>query len=279
MFPAPARRIWQNRKRLESRGTHHPGLGTGLNNRLTTGGVTASFGIWHEYIAQIHKIAKKYQLTIDLIHTHAGTGTDPEGWLRVARRNIELLEQFPDANKTSLGGGFKVARMRTEKTANLDEISAPIAQALREFESKTGRKIKLEIEPGSFFVVNIGTLISQIIDSKDTGKDGYKFLIINAGMTELLRPSLYGAQHPLVVVPKQSKKELKYLDYAVSGHCCESGDMLSVAPGDPETLLPRKLQKTDIGDYLCIEGVGAYCASMCAQMYNSFPHAREIVVD
>lgn len=257
----------------------NPGAGEGLNNRLTTGGAAASFGIWHEYIDRVHKLAKQYDLTINLLHNHCGTGTKPEGWLKVAQRLLELLDKFPDATHASLGGGFKVARMRDEESADLQKISAPIAESMKKFEKRTGRKIHLEIEPGNFLVTNAGTLISQIIDSKDTGSAGYNFLIVNAGMTEILRPSLYGAQHPLVVVTKEDRGNEEIMEYAVSGHCCESGDMLTVAPGDPETIKPRQLQKARIGDYLCIEGVGSYCASMCAKMYNSFPLAREIFID
>ncbi|MEK7059862.1 MAG: diaminopimelate decarboxylase [Patescibacteria group bacterium] len=257
----------------------NPGTGDGMNNRLTTGGPAASFGIWHEYIDKVHEIAKKYRLTITLLHTHAGTGTEPEGWLKVAQKNLELLERFPDATTTSLGGGFKVGRMRDEKTADLQAISQPIADSLKAFAAKTGRKIRLEIEPGNFLVTNSGTLITSVIDTKDTGKDGYRFLIINGGMTEILRPSLYGAQHPLVVVTKTERKPTKPLDYAVAGHCCESGDMLTVASGDPETLSPRLLAPAEIGDYLCVEYVGAYCASMRASGYNSFPVTPEILID
>ncbi len=256
----------------------NPGAGAGMNNRLTTGGPAASFGIWHEYIDEIHAVAKQYDLTISLIHTHAGTGTAPEGWLKVAQRNLELLDRFPDATATSLGGGFKVARMRDEQSADLQAISQPISDSLAAFQQRTGRQIRLEIEPGNFLVTNAGTLVTTIIDAKDTGNNGYHFLIIDGGMTEILRPSLYGAQHPLVVIGRAENSN-EMMDYAVSGHCCESGDMLTVAPGDSETLSPRTLVKAEIGDYLCIEGVGAYCASMNASGYNSFPAARETVVD
>ncbi len=257
----------------------NPGSGDGMNNRLTTGGPAASFGIWHEYIDEVHAIASRHNLTITLLHTHAGTGTNPEGWLKVAQRNLELLDRFPDAISTSLGGGFKVGRMQDEQSADLQVISEPIALSLEAFNNRTGRQIRLEIEPGNFLVTNSGTLITEIIDNKDTGKDGYNFLVINAGMTEILRPALYGAQHPLVVVTKTESNGKEIREYAVSGHCCESGDMLTVARGDPETLYPRKLNKAEIGDYLCIEGVGAYCASMNASGYNSFPVAHELFVD
>ncbi|WP_339746722.1 hypothetical protein [uncultured Rubinisphaera sp.] len=259
----------------------NPGKGTGegLNNRLTTAGVAASFGIWHEYIDQVHELAKTYDLTIDMVHTHAGTGGDPDKWLEVTTRNMEIVEKFPTATKTSIGGGFKVGRMPGEKSAQIDVISPPIAKLLEEFHERTSRKIHLEVEPGSFLVVNIGALITEVIDIKDTGSEGYNFILINAGMTEILRPSLYGAQHPLVVVPKKERPASEVVDYAVSGHCCESGDMLTVAAGDPECLEPRSLQKAELGDYLIVEDVGAYCAGMRAGSYNSFPLTKEIMVD
>ena len=59
------------------------------------------------------------------------------------------------------------------------------------------------------------------------------------------------------------------------GHCCESGDLLTPAPGDPEALLPRSLLRGEIGDFCVIEGTGAYCSSMSAKNYNSFPEAAE----
>ncbi|MBW3569093.1 diaminopimelate decarboxylase [Candidatus Parcubacteria bacterium] len=257
----------------------NPGAGAGMNNRLTTGGLAASFGIWYEYINQIHTIAKKYKLIINHLHTHAGTDTSSEGWLNVAKRNLGFLSQFPDAVSTSLGGGFKIARMSYEKSADLQEISIPIAKLLKEFYEQTGRKIHLEIEPGKFLVTNAGTLVTRVIDSKDTGKNGYNFLVIDGGMTEIIRPAMFGAQHPLVVVPRNERKSNEVTEYAVAGHCCESSDVLTVVPGDPETLQPRKLERAEIGDYLCVEGAGAYCASWSTVGYNSFPAAREIIID
>jgi diaminopimelate decarboxylase len=251
--------------------------GEGLNNRLTTAGSATSFGIWHEYIDKVHDIVKRYDLIIDMVHTHAGSGGDPDKWLEVTKRNMEIVGQFPSATKTSIGGGFKVGRMPGEKTAKIADIAHPIAKLLSDFKAKTSREIHLEVEPGSFLTVNIGSLIAEIIDVKDTGTEGYNFILINAGMTEILRPSLYGAQHPLVVVGRENTSTNE-VNYAVSGHCCESGDMLTVAAGDPETLEPRTLQHANIGDYLVVEDVGAYCASMRAISYNSFPAAKEILI-
>ncbi len=66
--------------------------------------------------------------------------------------------------------------------------------------------------------------------------------------------------------------------YVVVGHCCESGDLFSCAPGDPEVLKERTLKKADIGDLITIEGSGAYCAGMSTKNYNSFPEAPEVLL-
>lgn len=68
-------------------------------------------------------------------------------------------------------------------------------------------------------------------------------------------------------------------DYLVVGHCCESGDILTPAPGDPEGLAHRRLARAEIGDTVVIEGAGAYASGMAASNYNAFPRAAEILVE
>lgn len=68
-------------------------------------------------------------------------------------------------------------------------------------------------------------------------------------------------------------------EYVVVGHCCESGDLFSCAPGDPEVLKPRLLKRARIGDLATIEGSGAYCSGMSTKNYNSFPEAAEVLMD
>lgn len=76
-----------------------------------------------------------------------------------------------------------------------------------------------------------------------------------------------------------SPKETATHRYVVVGHCCESGDLFSCAPGEPEVLQPRLLTKVSIGDLVSIEGSGAYCAGMATKNYNSFPEAAEVLLD
>lgn len=175
----------------------------------------------------------------------------------------------------NLGGGYKVGRMSYEYSTDLQVVGAPVTDAFKAFAEETGRKIKLEIEPGTFLVANSGVLLSSVQDVVTTGENGHTFIKLDSGMTEVLRPSLYGAQHPIVVL-KDTKDLAKYV---VVGHCCESGDLFSCAPGEPEVLAERTLKRVQIGDLLTIEGSGAYCSGMATKNYNSFPEAPEVMLD
>lgn len=254
----------------------NPGLGSGGTQRTNVGGPASSFGIWHEYIPQIKAVAEKYKLKIVRIHTHIGSGSDPLVWQKVAKMSIATVEQFEDVHTLDMGGGFKVARVAGEKSTDLQKIGKPVAKEIRDFAKRTGRKIRFEIEPGTFLLANCAAVIATVQDMCDTGKDGYKFLKLDSGMTDVLRPSIYGAQHPISIVQnKASKKTEKYI---VVGHCCESGDILTPAPADPEALAPRLLAKAEIGDLCIIGGSGAYCSSMSPSNYNSYPASPEVML-
>ena len=254
----------------------NPGLGSGANNRTNVGGPASSFGVWHGNLDKAKKIVKEYNLKVVRIHTHIGSGSDPEVWKKVALMSLGMVKEFPDAHTLDLGGGFKVARMPEETATNLKEIGTPVKAAFEKFAQETGRKIKLEIEPGTFLVANAGALLATVQDMTDTGEGGYEFLKLDTGMTEILRPSLYGSQHPITTLPQN--KEAPEGEFVVVGHCCESGDILTPAPDHPEVLATRKLQRPEIGDLCVIDGVGAYCSAMPAKNYNSFPEAPEALL-
>lgn len=273
----------------------NPGLGSGHNNRTNVGGPASSFGIWHAKVDEVLAIAAEFDLTISGIHSHIGSGGDPEVWKRCAALTLAIARRLPDLNRLSLGGGFKVARLPDENSADLQEIGRHLAEDLASFVAGRGEAFQLEIEPGSYLVANAGAILAEIMDVVDThtpasedgeAEAGMDFLKVDTGMTELLRPSLYGAQHPIHVVPylqraagagrEASEEEV---DYVIAGHCCESGDILTPAPGDPEGLAPRRLPRARIGDTLVIEGAGAYAAGMSAKNYNAFPEAAEVLID
>lgn len=168
-----------------------------------------------------------------------------------------------------------MGRMASEYSTDLQKIGAPVQTKFEDFAAETGRKLKLEVEPGTFLVANAGALVSRVQDK--TATSAHTFLKLDAGMTEVLRPSLYGAQHPLVIVPQEKGRQGKTASYVVVGHCCESGDLLTPAPEEADTIAERLLNEAEIGDLCVVEGSGAYCAGMSTKNYNSFPEAAEVM--
>ena len=256
----------------------NPGVGSGGTNRTNVGGPSSSFGIWKDDLENAKKLCIEYGLKVERIHTHIGSGSDPEVWKKVASMSLDLVRAFPSVQTLNLGGGYKVARMDNEEATDLKEIGNPVKELFQKFAEETGRKLTLEIEPGTFLLAHACSLVTSVQDVTSTGSEGYRFLKVDGGMTEILRPSLYGAQHPIVIVTNPTQERFRSVEnQVVVGHCCESGDLLTPAPGDPETLAPRNLLRGEVDDFCVIESVGAYCSSMSAKNYNSFPEAAEII--
>jgi len=250
----------------------NPGTGSGSNRKTNVGGPSASFGIWHEYTDQVAEIAAKHQLKVTRLHSHIGSGSDPEVWKAVAEMTLAQADKFPHVHTVNLGGGFKVARMSSEKSTDLQEVGEFVKQVFIKHGSTTGNEYKLEIEPGTYLSANCGSLICEVDDITDTGADGYTFLKLNTGMDTITRPALYASEHPIIVLNDSAETE----DYVICGHCCESGDMFTVDESD--TLTNRTVAKANIGDLVVIEGAGAYCASMSLKNYNSFPVAPQLLL-
>ena len=258
----------------------NPGLGSGGTGKTNVGGPASSFGIWYELMPDVKSILNEYDLAPARVHTHIGSGSDPAVWTRVSGLSLALCEELPSVTILNLGGGYKVGRMASEKSTLLSEVGAPVKEAFEEFAKKTGRNLRLEIEPGTFLVANAGCLVATVQDITTTGSEGHTFLKLDAGMTEVLRPSLYGAQHPIALLPSDDTRAGTTINkYVVVGHCCESGDLMTCAPDEPETLQPREFDcSAAIGDALVIGGSGAYCSSMSTKNYNSFPEAAEVLL-
>ena len=183
---------------------------------------------------------------------------------------LDLAAKLPDVSVVNLGGGFKVGRMPGEPSADLADVGAHVAQELTAFRDRDGRALDLEIEPGTYLVANAGLVVATCVDVVDTGHDGYLFAKLDTGMTEVTRPSLYGAQHPIDVLAEGREEA----DVIFVGPCCESGDILTPAPGDPEALAPapraapadrrpghrrrrRRLLRRDVDDQLQLLPAGA----------------------
>jgi diaminopimelate decarboxylase len=270
----------------------NPGVGSGGLSTSTTGfsktnvgGPSSAFGIWNALLEDgtVPAIVEKYGLTVERIHTHIGSGSDPKIWQDVASKSLAFCKIWETVESLNLGGGYKVGRNEGDPTTDLQEIGGPVTEAFRQFAKESGRELKLEIEPGTYLVAMGGALVSTIQDKVfTTGEGSHTFLKLDAGMTDVLRPSLYGAIHPMTLFPGSGKSEdvgSEVEDVIVVGHCCESGDLMTPKPGEPEDLAERPLRKAEIGDILVIDGSGAYCSGMSTKNYNSFPEAPEVLVD
>lgn len=253
----------------------NPGLGSGSTKRTNTGGPASSFGIWHSYLNDVQAIAKRYNVRTTRLHTHIGSGSDPEVWKRVTRMSLDLAHELPEVTVVNLGGGFKVGRMPDEVSTDLQDVGMHVRRELEDFRERDGRALHLEVEPGTYLVANAGAVVATCIDVVDTGQDGYVFAKLDTGMPEVTRPSLYGAQHPIQVLAADREA----CEVVFVGPCCESGDILTPAPGDPEALGPRRVLRPKIGDLVVVGGAGAYCAGMSTINYNSYPQAPEAMLE
>eukprot|EP01006_Ploeotia_vitrea_P045053 TRINITY_DN66893_c6_g1_i2.p1 TRINITY_DN66893_c6_g1~~TRINITY_DN66893_c6_g1_i2.p1 ORF type:complete len:436 (+),score=43.94 TRINITY_DN66893_c6_g1_i2:29-1309(+) len=260
----------------------NPGFGSGHSKKATVAGPTASFGVWFGHLDRAKAIAEKYNLTIRNLHMHIGSGVDPKVWQKAVQYVLaEVVPKFPTMDILNLGGGFKVARVPTEVTTDIDSVAAEVADIFTEYAKRTGRKFHLEVEPGTALVADTGVILTTVQDmtstkNSPTDEVGFDFLKVDAGMTDILRPTVYASQHPIEVLkgsPSTGKTPV-----VVVGHCCESGDLITPSPDDPSEVATRNLDRANIGDMLVIGYTGAYCSAMSAKNYNSFPEAPEVLL-
>ncbi|MFE7316214.1 diaminopimelate decarboxylase [Streptomyces sp. NPDC057555] len=255
----------------------NPGFGSGLVRRLTSGGPDSSFGIWHEQVAEVKALVERYSLTVVRLHVHIGSGHHADVLLPAARRLLEIAKDFADVHVVDLGGGYRLTVMADDPEYDHSEWAEELASDLRLFQEETGRELHMEMEPGTFLVANAGAIVAKVIDVVSTGDEGRRFVKINAGLTEILRPSYYGSPHPVVAVTRKGELPPEGPLTCVAGHCCIAGDMLTTRPGSVEELSPVRLGEVTPGDYLVIERSGGYCASMSMKNFNSYPEAPEVL--
>ena len=147
----------------------NPGLGSGGTGKTNVGGPSSSFGIWHELLPDVQRICKEADLEPARVHTHIGSGSDPAVWQRVAGLSLALCEALgPSVKILNLGGGYKVGRMAGEPSTDLAVVGLPVKAAFEEFAERTGRKLALEVEPGTFLVANSGSLVCTVQDMVET---------------------------------------------------------------------------------------------------------------
>jgi diaminopimelate decarboxylase len=265
----------------------HPGVGSGESATRNTGDDYSCFGVHRSDIEKAMAFTRDKGLVINQVHVHAGSGGDPKIWRENIDRELDFVERFfPDAGTVNFGGGFKEARMPDEKTADLQDLGSHAREMIEMFYRKTGRKLVMTVEPGTFLMANAGFLVTTVIDKKQTGSHGFKFLIVNGGMETNARPLFYGSRHPFYLI--SSNGTLLSTEYDLSrlndesdrrvivGKCCESGD--SQCLDTLGSITPRVMADARVGDYVIIGGTGAYCSAMSPHNYNSYNQAAEVLL-
>ncbi|MGE5785052.1 MAG: hypothetical protein ACM3ZE_10690, partial [Myxococcales bacterium] len=137
-----------------------PGVGTGETATRNTGDKYSSFGIHLANLDSVLNYARNRGLVIGTVHTHIGSGGDPEVWRQNIDRVLGITERyFPDATVVNLGGGFKEARMPDELAADIQDLGRTAKARFEEFAARTGRKLKMAVEPGTYIVANSGHVV------------------------------------------------------------------------------------------------------------------------
>ena len=253
----------------------NPDVDPKTHRYISTGKKLTKFGVdLEEAVSFFEKYSELPSLDLSSLHMHIGsqiTTIDP--YVEALTKMIGLIDTLRGRGHKiewlDLGGGFG---------ADYQSDTAPLAPAYADvlIEMLRDKDLRIALEPGRFISGNAGVLVTRVLYVKESGPK--RFVIVDAAMNDLIRPSLYDAFHfiwPLEpgegFVPASRTAEpamdgLAKVD--VVGGICESGDFFA-----KDRLLPPLKR----GDLLAIFTAGAYCASMASQ-YNSRPRAPEVLV-
>jgi len=232
----------------------HPYISTGMKEH--------KFGISIEDAIEHYRLASKLR-NVDVIgvQKHIGSQiTKISPFVDAMKRILLLLDELNERKfkirYLDIGGGLGIPY--------LDETPPAPGDLARELlPLLNGRKVTLIMEPGRSIVGNAGVLVTKVLYlKKGAGKD---FVIVDAGMNDLMRPSLYDAYHHIIPV-KKARRPLITAD--IVGPICESGDFLARG---------RRIGKVAHGDLLSVMSAGAYGMTMSSN-YNSRPTIAEVLV-
>lgn len=240
----------------------NPAVDPGTHAYVATGLKKSKFGIAHEEVIEHYRLASELNnVAVKGIHMHIGSQiTDVAPFFAALEKVAELIESLRRSGihpeYLDIGGGLGI-------TYDKEEPPYPdkLAGALRPILEKLD--MTLVTEPGRSIVGNTGVLVTRVLYTKTT--PAKHFIIVDAGMNDLLRPSLYGSFHELKAV---EEKERPVVTADVVGPICESGDFLAQG---------RKVPAVQSGDLLAVMSAGAYGFSMSSN-YNSRTRAAELLV-
>src|SRR5881296_504004 len=242
----------------------NPDVATETHPYTKTGEKTAKFGVPYDEVVSVgQRIAAEPLFTLRGLAMHLGSQiTDVEPYHRGTVKLIELVTAIRAAGIDTLealdvGGGLGV-RYHNEKAPSPKAFADAVVPSVK------AAGLGLLCEPGRYLVANAGVLLTRVLYRKHAG--GKEYVIVDAGMSDFVRPSHYNAHHEIVPL-KDGKREEQVVN--IVGPICESGDFLA---------LDRKLPMVEAGELLAVLGTGAYGFVM-SSTYNQRPRAPEVVVD
>lgn len=241
----------------------NPAVETLTHAHISTGGKGNKFGIDENDVSKIFRLAKKLP-NVKIIGLDIQIGSqipDPAPYLEAIKKLLVIKEKAEtlgfDIRYIDLGGGYPVTYNENDPKKELSVFASAITKILKD----SGGTIIFE--PGRFMVANAGALVTEVLYRKENSQ-GKKFVIVDAGISELIRPVLYGAYHHILPV-KYSRKNIVA---DIVGPICESSDYFAK---------DRKISAVEEGGYLAILSAGAY-GSVMGSNYNGRLRPPEILV-
>jgi len=239
----------------------NPNVTGKTHQKISTGGKDEKFGlVYNDFINLCKKVRKMKNLSLKGISVHIGsqiTSVDP------FKKVLSIINKIINRTKINfkfidLGGGIGISYSKKEKQINLKKYAKLVNKFFKNKDSK------IIFEPGRFIIGNAGILITKIIYIKKSNNKN--FIILDAGMNNLMRPALYNAYHEIVPLKKIGKflgGNLKFV-----GPVCESSDKFSDQ---------KNFSKIREGEYISLLNVGAYGMSLSSN-YNVRPTIAEVMV-
>lgn len=239
----------------------NPDVDAGTHEKIATGRKEDKFGIAWDQVHDIYEKASKMDgIKIQGVATHIGsqlTSLEPfkNAFTKIVGLVKELKAKGHKITHLDLGGGLGIPYKE-------QEIPSPADYAAMTIETVKELDCELGFEPGRLICGNAGILVASVIYLKQTGHRN--FLVIDAAMNDLIRPTLYDAHHEIIAV-KEAKNNL---EMDIVGPICETGDVFAKN---------RKLPKLAPDDLVAIRSCGAYGAVMASE-YNTRPIIPEVLV-
>jgi diaminopimelate decarboxylase len=242
-----------------------PGIDSHTHVHTTTGVLDSKFGFsiqTGQAREAVEKAMRERSMRVVGLHFHLGSPIfELEPYARAMEVTLDFASQVGlMLREISPGGGFAIAYTRDQRPPSVEEYADAIVSTLHGPDSP-----HLVIEPGRAIVGRAGVALYAIGASKDV-PGVRKYISIDGGMGDNIRPALYQAQYEAVIANKMDEEEGEMV--SIAGKFCESGDVLL-----RDVLLPR----LEPGDILAVPAAGAYAPSM-ASNYNLVPRPAIVMV-